>query len=487
MAGKRSGRLRIVTDETFVTPGRLAVSPSIRREARTILPTEYAQFDMQLFVDEKNGHEHVALVLGDVDAASAPTGTRPPLVRIHSECLTGDALGSRRCDCGDQLRASQRAIAAEGRGVIIYVRGHEGRGIGLTGKLKAYELQDSGLDTVDANHRLGFPVDARDYAAVAAILAQLNVPQLRLLSSNRAKFDALTELGVDVVSRVPLIVAEHPENIHYLSTKRDRMGHDRPLETDQVWSELLEGRISPEHALTADAQELVSRYGPLLAAGSQLVLAQLGQSADGFIAARTGDSNFVTGPADREHLQRLRALVDAVVVGVGTVGSDDCRLTVRDVEGPNPVRVVLDPAARAPVGSVVFTDGAAPTMWFIGPDAEAPKGMPDQVEIVRLPVKTTASGIRFDPAVVLIALAERGLGRVLVEGGGRIVSAFLSAGVLDRLFLTTAPVLIGDGVPGLRFSGSDKLSDALRAPARRFLFGADTCMEFDLASIRKAR
>lgn len=475
-----------MTDETFVTQARLVGNPSIRREAHTVLPTEYAQFDMQLFVDEESGHEHVVLVLGDVAAPSAPTTARPPLVRVHSECLTGDALGSRRCDCGDQLRASQRAIAAEGRGVIIYVRGHEGRGIGLTGKLKAYELQDSGLNTVDANHRLGYPADARDYAAAAAILTELNVRQLRLLSSNHATFDAPTDLGVDVVSRVPLIVSEHPENVQYLSAKRDRMGHVRPLETERAWAELLGGRITPEHALTADAQELVSRYGPLLAAGSRLVLAQLGQSADGFIAARTGDSDFVTGPEDRAHLHRLRALVDAVVVGVGTVDADNCRLTVRSVEGPNPLRVVLDPTARAPVVSAVFTDGAGPTMWFIGPDADAPDGMPEQVEIVRLPVKSTTSGLHFDPAVILIALAERGLGRILVEGGGRIVSAFLAAGVLDRLFLTTAPVLIGDGIPGLRFSGSDKLSDALRAPARRFLFGADTCMEFDLASVRNA-
>lgn len=475
-----------MTDETFVTTERLPAKPIIRREARTVLPTEYAQFDMHLFVDPESGHEHVALVLGNVDAASSPAGPRPPLVRVHSECLTGDALGSRRCDCGDQLRAAQRAVAAEGRGVIIYVRGHEGRGIGLTGKLKAYELQDSGLDTVDANHKLGFPADARDYAAAAAILTELNVPKLRLLSSNTTKMDALTTLGIDVVSRVPLIVAEHPENVHYLNTKRDRMGHDRPLEAEQAWAEMLEGRVGPEHALTAEAQELVSRYGPLLAAGSQLVLAQLGQSADGFIAARTGDSNFVTGEADREHLHRLRALVNAVVVGVGTVAADDCRLTVRSVAGPNPVRVVLDPAGRMPTGSKLLRDGDATTLWCIGPDADTPAGLAGHVEILRLPVKATTEGPHFSPAVVLIALAERGLGRVLIEGGGRTVSEFLSAGVLDRLFLTIAPILIGDGVPGLRFCGSDKLSDALRAPSRRYLFGADTCMEFDLASIRNA-
>jgi riboflavin-specific deaminase-like protein len=260
---------------------------------------------------------------------------------------------------------------------------------------------------------------------------------------------------------------------------------------DQAWQSLLAGQVPVTRSLVAEARELVSRYAPVVTAGPRLVMAQLGQSADGFIAARSGDAEFVTGEADREHLHRLRALADAVVVGVGTVAADNCRLTVRTVAGQNPVRVVLDPSGRARPSATVFTDDAARTLWCVAAGAEvAEAGLAPHVEVVRLPVKSTtpaggaAQNPTFDPAVVLILLAERGLGRVLVEGGGRTVSAFLAAGLLDRLFLTTAPVLIGDGIPGVRFAGADRLADALRAPARRFLLGDDTCMELDLAAVQ---
>ena len=237
------------------------------------------------------------------------------------------------------------------------------------------------------------------------------------------------------------------------------------------WSALLAGRVP-------DAGELAERYGPLVAAGPRLVLAQLGQSLDGFIATRTGDACFVTGDEDRLHLHRLRALVDAVVVGVGTVLADDCRLTVRSVDGPHPVRVVLDPAGRAPERAQVFSACGRGTLWMVADDLPAPTVPAPHVELVRLP---RAGGDRgFAPADVLTALSERGLGRVLVEGGGVTVSRFLASGALDRLLVTTAPLLVGDGVPGLRFEGPERLADALRAPVRRFTLGEDTCMELDL-------
>lgn len=268
-------------------------------------------------------------------------------------------------------------------------------------------------------------------------------------------------------------------------------GRGEVLGPEQAWETMLAGQVPAAHALRPEAQELVKRYAPLVTAGPRLTIAQLGQSADGFIAARSGDAEFVTGEADREHLHRLRALADAVVVGVGTVTADNCRLTVRTVAGRNPARVVLDPSGRAPASATVFSDNTSRTLWCVGPDADVPEaGLATHVEVVRLPVKSTttagngAESPSFDPAVVLILLAERGLGRVLVEGGGRTVSAFLAAGVLDRLFLTTAPVLIGDGVPGVRFTGSDRVADALRAPARRFLLGDDTCLELDLAAVQ---
>lgn len=442
------------------------------RVVETVLPTRHATFRMLGYADEA-GVDHVALVLGigdtddDVDNHEVDAD-QAPLVRVHSECLTGDTFGSRRCDCGEQLEAAQARIAEVGRGAIIYVRGHEGRGIGLLEKLRAYRLQDDGLDTVDANLALGHPDDLREYAQSAAILADLGLHRIRLMSSNPAKEEALRALGVDVVERSPLTLPDRPENAFYLATKRDRMRHDRPAWDS--WSELLEGRVP-----AATGEQDVELYGPLVAAGPRLVIAQLGQSLDGFIASRSGDARFVTGPEDRARLHRMRALVDAVVVGAGTVVADDPRLTVRDVAGPNPVRVLLDPHARIQADAQVLQQSQAPTLWIVGDSASVPTELADHVSVLRLPGDGCA-----EPATVLDLLAERGLRRVLIEGGGRVVSSFVAAGVIDRLYLTTSALLIGDGVPGLRFDGRDQLADAVRGPSRRFRLGDDLCTEIVL-------
>jgi GTP cyclohydrolase II len=457
---------------------------AVEKAVATTLATEHGRFAMLGYRD-RGGIDHVALVLGD--PARGAARARPPLVRLHSECLTGDALGSWRCDCGEQLRAALRLIGAEGSGVLIYLRGHEGRGIGLISKLRAYALQDEGLDTVDANIRLGLPSDARDYAAAAAILHDLGLPRIRLLSGNPDKAAKLAALGIEVANRVSMPVAERPENAFYLQTKRLRMGHDAALTSLHVWEDLIGGRL-PTGAMTEPGAMLLDRYAPLVRPGP-LVIGQLAQSMDGFIASRTGDAAYVSGSEDRKHLHRLRALTDAVIVGGATALADDPQLTVRAVPGNSSTRVILDPAASLPAELRVMDDGAAPTLWCIGPDAPAPDDVKPHVEVIRLPVQQTGSGWRsgFAPADVLAALAARGLTRVLVEGGGRLVSAFLSSGLLDRLYLTTAAILIGDGIPGIRFAGQDRLADALRAPTRRFILGADVCTEFDLAALRPSR
>ncbi len=423
--------------------------------------------------------EHVALVRGLDDAAlgsAESPATRAPLVRVHSECLTGDALGSFRCDCGEQLDAALEAIDEEGNGVLVYVRGHEGRGIGLLAKLKAYALQDQGIDTVDANTSLGLPVDSRSYHQAAEILHDLGLAQIRLLSGNPAKQEALEDLGISVVERLNLAVPERAENAAYLATKRARMRHD-PSPGGDVWSELLAGRV-PAAPRTGEAEDLVHRYGFLAAERGPLVLGQLRQSLDGFIASRSGDGAVAEAQEDRRHLQRLRALADAVVIGAGAVVADDSRLTVREVPGTSPVRVVLDPTGRVRPDARLLTDGAAPTLWLVGRDAEVPDGLAAQVELMRLTPE------QFEPAALLKMLHERGLLKVLVEGGGRTVSRFLAEGTLDRLYLTTAPILIGEGIPGVRFAGADAITEARTAPVRRFVFGQDICTEFNFAAAR---
>ncbi|MCA0330870.1 MAG: bifunctional 3,4-dihydroxy-2-butanone-4-phosphate synthase/GTP cyclohydrolase II [Actinobacteria bacterium] len=194
----------------------------VERVTETRLPTEFGDFQAVGFRSRLDGVEHVALVRGDIGDG------QDVLVRVHSECLTGDVFASRRCDCGPQLHAALRQVAEEGRGVVLYVRGHEGRGIGLLHKLRAYALQDGGSDTVDANLELGLPADAREYGTGAQILADLGVRTMRLLTNNPAKRAGLEGYGLSIVERVPLAVRATPENLHYLQTKRDRMGHDLP-------------------------------------------------------------------------------------------------------------------------------------------------------------------------------------------------------------------------------------------------------------------
>jgi 3,4-dihydroxy 2-butanone 4-phosphate synthase/GTP cyclohydrolase II len=201
---------------------RRRTEKQVERVAEAKIPTRHGDFRAVGFQSVLDRTDHVALVRGDIGDGENV------LVRVHSECLTGDVFGSRRCDCGPQLDAALQAVAEEGRGVVLYMRGHEGRGIGLMHKLQAYQLQDGGSDTVDANLELGLPADARDYGIGAQILGDLGIHTMRLLSNNPAKRAGLEGYGLEIVGRVPLPVHATPENLRYLRTKRDRMGHDLP-------------------------------------------------------------------------------------------------------------------------------------------------------------------------------------------------------------------------------------------------------------------
>jgi 3,4-dihydroxy 2-butanone 4-phosphate synthase / GTP cyclohydrolase II len=197
----------------------------VTRVAETVIPNAYGDWRAFGYRSDIDGAEHLALVLGDIDAGGGDVEAgEEVLTRVHSECLTGDVFGSQRCDCGTQLDASMAKIAERGRGVVLYLRGHEGRGIGLLSKLQAYKLQDEGEDTVDANLSLGLPVDAREYSVAAQLLDDLGVRSVRLLTNNPAKVDALAAHGFGV-TRIPLPPLTTPHNLRYLATKRDRLGH----------------------------------------------------------------------------------------------------------------------------------------------------------------------------------------------------------------------------------------------------------------------
>lgn len=185
----------------------------------SVLPTKHGEFHIHVYQPAGETVEHVAMVKGDV------SGQESVLVRVHSECLTGDVMGSLRCDCGEQLDAALAKIAAEGKGVVVYLRGHEGRGIGLANKIRAYQLQDQGRDTVEANLDLGLPVDTRDYEVAARILEHLGVKTIRLMTNNPKKMKKLTDCGMPVVERVPVLTAHTPHNIGYLRTKQEKLGH----------------------------------------------------------------------------------------------------------------------------------------------------------------------------------------------------------------------------------------------------------------------
>ncbi|WP_326764488.1 bifunctional 3,4-dihydroxy-2-butanone-4-phosphate synthase/GTP cyclohydrolase II [Streptomyces sp. NBC_01591] len=217
----RKHGLTIISIEDLIAYRRSS-EPTVRREAEVRLPTSFGAFTAYGYRSTTDGVEHVALVHGDLGDGD------DVLVRVHSECLTGDIFQSQRCDCGPQLHASMRRITEEGRGVVVYLRGHEGRGIGLLSKLRAYELQERGIDTLDANLELGLPADARDYAAGAQILTDLGVHSLRLMTNNPDKTAAILRHGLAVTGREPMPVQAGEHNLRYLRTKRDRMGHDLP-------------------------------------------------------------------------------------------------------------------------------------------------------------------------------------------------------------------------------------------------------------------
>jgi 3,4-dihydroxy 2-butanone 4-phosphate synthase/GTP cyclohydrolase II len=431
------------------------------------IPTPYGEFRARAF-ERSSGHVHLALEFGAIGDGE------PVLTRVHSECLTGDALGSLRCDCGIQLRSALRIVAAEGRGVVLYVNGHEGRGIGLVNKLRAYVEQDAGADTVDANLRLGLRADLRDYADPAAILRSLGVRSVRLLSNNPAKAAALAQHGVAVESLHPLGTAANRHNRAYLDTKQTRFGHLRSTGP----------RPDELPAAPVDVGRLLGSLQPH--AGRPSVVLKYAQTLDGRIAARTGDAKWISGEPERQVAHAMRAGCDAVLVGARTLLQDDPQLTVRMVPGASPLRVVLDSTLRTPMTAKVLSDDAA-TVIFCRPDAdpERRRALASTGATVR-DVAPGPDGLRVEE--VLRLLRSLGVSSLLVEGGGRVITSMLRAAAVDRVVVSLSPTIIGSGVEAVGPLGVDRVADGIRLVNRSvFLAGDDVLLGYDVADATAVR
>ena len=408
--------------------------PSVRRVTDARIPTADGEFTLLFYENSEDDKDHLALVCGDVE------GHDDVLVRAHSECFTGDVLGSLRCDCGEQLDMSMRRVAEEGRGVILYLR-QEGRGIGLQGKLRAYNLQDEGYDTVEANRMLGHGADERDYAIAAMILDDLSVSSVRLLTNNPEKIESLTGHGVKIAERAPLQPHINRHNEGYLRTKVKRMRHVLDLGPTNGHAQ--------SNAHDSSLQSLRERVERHFADhATPFVTLTYAQSLDGSIASDAGTPLPISGENALDFTHRLRALHDGILVGIGTILADDPRLNARRGAEDHPVPVILDSTLRFPPDArLLDCDGPAPLI-FTGPDPD-----PDRREELEANGATVCElSCAPDGGVCLNALletlGERQIASVMVEGGSQVLTAFLRRQRAQRVIVTVAPMFVG-GTPAL--------------------------------------
>jgi 3,4-dihydroxy 2-butanone 4-phosphate synthase/GTP cyclohydrolase II len=410
------------------------VLPSILKLTETHIPTKFGSFRLHLFRDESDC-DHVAFVLGTV------AGKDNILTRVHSECFTGEVLGSLRCDCASQLELALARISAAGCGVLIYLR-QEGRGIGLLDKLRAYNLQDLGHDTVDANLLLGRAVDERKYHAAALILRELGVNSIELLTNNPSKIAALRDLGINIQARTPLFGTVHWESNHYIETKARRMGHDidltRMVTTDKTG-------LNGFAAMSQDPVTEIRRraQGFLALRRRPFVTLSYAQSLDGCLSARPGEPLALSGSEALVLTHRLRAAHDVILIGIGTVLSDDPQLTVRKVDGPSPQPVVLDSRLRIPDDCRLVRAGAG-RLRVASLEAcdSRRKQKLEAAGISVLHAPSTPDGM-VELSAVLRHLGELGVESVMVEGGVRVIRSFLDARLVDYLVVTVVPGFIG--------------------------------------------
>lgn len=436
------------------------------------IPAAGVEFRLHLYRSESDGKDHLALVLGEVARREGV------MVRIHSECFTGDVLGSARCDCGAQLERSLRLVAAEGTGVLLYLR-QEGRGIGLLQKLRAYNLQDAGYDTVEANLELGHQADERDYHPAAAILRDLEIPSIRLLTNNPSKVEGLAVHGYTAVERVPLLVEPTSENAGYLETKVRRMKHLLGLD---LVSHPLSGHV-PEALRDASLAPVADGpWSPVgrPRAGRPWVTLAYAQSLDGSITLERGKPMNLSSREALVLTHRLRSQHDAILVGIGTVLADDPRLNVRLVDGKDPQPVVLDSRLRTPVDSQLVTGDGPPPWIATVAGAEVRRRSRLEGRGARVLEGPRDDEGRVDLGALLAELGRRGVRSLMVEGGARVLTSFLRAGAVDRLVVTIAPVLVGGLSAVERLLGTSSFPRLLR-PQMRWV-GGDLVLMGDVSA-----
>lgn len=417
--------------------------PSVRRLTDARIPTADGEFTLLLYENSEDDKDHLALVCGDVQ------GHDDVLVRAHSECFTGDVLGSLRCDCGEQLDASIRHVAEEGRGVIMYLR-QEGRGIGLLNKLRAYNLQDEGYDTVEANRMLGHGADERDYAIAARMLEDLGVSSVRLLTNNPGKVEDLTEHGVEITERTPLEPHVNRHNEDYLRTKANRMRHILDLGASNGHSQ-----SNAHDSSLQSLEQRVQRH--FTETHRPFVTLTYAQSLDGSIASASGTPLPISGKKALDFTHRLRALHDAILVGIGTVLADNPRLNARRGEEDHPIPIVLDSSLRFPPDArLLHCEGPSPLI-FTHPDPDPDRR--DELEskgatVNELPCASDG-GVCLDS--LLASLGEQHITSVMVEGGSEVLTTFLRQQHVQRVILTVSPTFVG-GTPALGSLASSSAS-----------------------------
>lgn len=409
-----------------------SVTPPLVRTVKARIPTPYGTFFLYHYNDARDGKEHLALVMGDVH------GRSDVLVRVHSECMTGDTFGSLRCDCGEQLHMAMQRIASAGHGVIVYLR-QEGRGIGLAQKLRAYNLQDEGYDTVDANLMLGHQADEREYWAAADILRDLGVESIQLLTNNPAKIEQLRSHGIQINGRAPLQPSLHPDNAAYLQTKVARMRH--LLQLPPAPPTLAGAALTPD--LTARISLLQERsLHHYQRTRSPHVTISYAQSLDGSLAAQPGAPLALSGNTSMTVTHALRAAHDAILVGVGTVLADNPRLTVRLVAGANPQPVVLDSTLRTPLDATLLSHPRG--LWILTTDRSSDGHrrclIAGGADVIVLPTDEVG---RVSLPAALETLHRRGIRSVMVEGGAQVLESFVAAHLAHYAVITLAPRLVG--------------------------------------------